>query len=213
MNMLGMKLNHEVQSTFRDIPCPNTPVQDAQNYLGKTLVETMSMRVLSGTSSNRRNLKYENTKTEHTPFKIRAITLSEEKTEDLSDKAKESLVDTSNKSWSNDKLDVLNFSNADVETEEPELNEILKNSMAMNGRFPDLFNEKYHLFPNLTDDTQYAALTNDSEIPEVYKVSTPNHYSESPPHKIHHMMLFSSNLIHLQMLHPRNPKRCNCLMA
>ncbi|GFS60978.1 hypothetical protein TNCV_2002921 [Trichonephila clavipes] len=40
VNELAMKLNPEVQSTFRDIPCPIASVHDAHNALIIHLVET-----------------------------------------------------------------------------------------------------------------------------------------------------------------------------
>ncbi|GFS34235.1 hypothetical protein TNIN_463441 [Trichonephila inaurata madagascariensis] len=103
---------------------------------------------------------------QHTPFKISTITLSDEK---------ESFVGTSDKSWSNDKGDAINFSNADFEADEPELIEIFKNSIERKDRFP-LFKENYHFFPISTEETQDAAVTDVSEIMETSKLSTPNKY-------------------------------------
>ncbi|GFV57044.1 hypothetical protein TNCV_2931671 [Trichonephila clavipes] len=40
VNELAKKSNHDVQSTFRDIPYPNSPVQDAHNALAIHLVGT-----------------------------------------------------------------------------------------------------------------------------------------------------------------------------
>ncbi|GFV51234.1 hypothetical protein TNCV_2545831 [Trichonephila clavipes] len=66
-----------------------------------------------------------------TPFKI-STTSSEQNTYHLSGLLKELLVDTSEKSCSNEKGDSLNFTNADFEMEEPELIEIFKSPIAMN---------------------------------------------------------------------------------
>ncbi|GFX40176.1 hypothetical protein TNCV_4318111 [Trichonephila clavipes] len=38
VNALAMKLNHGIQCTFRNIPCPNTPVQNVHNALSIHLV-------------------------------------------------------------------------------------------------------------------------------------------------------------------------------
>ncbi|GFY57689.1 hypothetical protein TNIN_313351 [Trichonephila inaurata madagascariensis] len=106
-------------------------------------------------------------------------TPSEQNTDHLSGPLKESLVDTSEKSCSNEKGDSLNFTNADFKIKEPDLIEIFKNPIAMNHWLPDLFNEKYDFFPILTNDTQDVAIAGDSKIVETSKVSTPNKYLEN----------------------------------
>ncbi|GFS61581.1 hypothetical protein TNIN_4641 [Trichonephila inaurata madagascariensis] len=78
--------------------------------------------------------------------------------DDLPDTAKESLVDTSDKSWFNDKGDAIRFSNVDFEADEPDLIEIFKNSIDMKDRFP-VFNENYHFFPISTGESQDAVPT------------------------------------------------------
>ncbi|GFQ71670.1 hypothetical protein TNCT_506241 [Trichonephila clavata] len=126
----------------------------------------------------------ENFKTpkQHSPFKISTFALSEGKTYNLLDIAKESLVDISEKSWSNDKGDAFNFTNVDLENEEPELIETFKNLTAMNDWFPDLFNKKYIFFPISIDDTQEVVIPV-SEIVETSKASTPNKHLENAPEK------------------------------
>ncbi|GFR01284.1 hypothetical protein TNCT_133771 [Trichonephila clavata] len=117
---------------------------------------------------------------QHSPFKISPFTLNKVKTDNLSDIAKESTVDTSEKSSFNDKEDTFNFTNADIEPEKPELIEIFKNSNAMKEWIPDIFNEKYHFFPISKCDTQEVAVT---DSVETFKASARNKYLENPAEK------------------------------
>ncbi|GFY64822.1 hypothetical protein TNIN_193451 [Trichonephila inaurata madagascariensis] len=119
---------------------------------------------------------------QHTPFKISSVSLSEEKTDDLPDAAKESLVNTLDNSWFNDRGDAIYFRNDDFEADEPELIKSFTNSIDVKDRFPE-FNENYHFFPISTNETQDAAVTDVSEIIETTKLSTPNNYSENSSEK------------------------------
>ncbi|GFY20928.1 hypothetical protein TNCV_3989721 [Trichonephila clavipes] len=40
VNKLVMKMNHDIQSTFRDIPCPNAAIKDEHYALAIHLVGT-----------------------------------------------------------------------------------------------------------------------------------------------------------------------------